>query len=158
MRDDAVKIEGILEDSGFPHAACGAVAMAMHGMPRASVDLDFVVHPSIIDKVRKELRNLGFTYEPGEMTVAKGRIKIHRFVRLVAGKEPDVIDFLLAESGSVCERVLATAIQRDVPGPGGRIFRVLSMPGLMELKSLSDRDQDHADAETLRRRIEFDAE
>ena len=65
---------------------------------------------------------------------------------------------LLAESGSVCERVLATAIQRDVPGPGGRIFRVLSMPGLMELKSLSDRDQDHADAETLRRRIEFDAE
>ena len=65
---------------------------------------------------------------------------------------------LLAESGSVCERVLATAIQRDVPGPGGRIFRVLSMPGLMELKSLSERDQDHADAETLRRRIEFDAE
>ncbi|MEW6366963.1 MAG: hypothetical protein AB1714_20230 [Acidobacteriota bacterium] len=144
----AREVAGLLAAGGYKHAWCGAVGMAIYGAPRASADVDLIIEPEAVDALRPRLRELGYAHEPGEIRVARGRIRIRRFVRLVPDADPEVLDFLIADPGSVCERALQNTVIKEVSS--GERFRVLGLGAFADLKSLSERPRDLEDAEILR--------
>ena len=53
-------IGGWLDSRGWPHAVAGAVAMAAHGVARATLDLDLVVHSEAQKALVEMMEELGY--------------------------------------------------------------------------------------------------
>jgi hypothetical protein len=127
-----------LRDEGIDYALCGGLAMAAHGWPRATMDVDLLIQERDYDAVRSLARGAGFTAENPEFTVAQGRIRIRRLVK-IAGDQAIPLDLILV--GALLEPVWAGRMDTDTPfGP----LRVLSRRALARMKELraSGTDQD----------------
>jgi hypothetical protein len=133
-----------LSARGVEHAFCGAVALAVHGVPRATRDLDVVVPPAQLDLARAAAADVGFTIEALPITFASTGVEVRRFTKLV-GTEHLTLDVLVA-SGPL-EGVLRDAETWTwAEGP----LRVVSRATLSAMKSLAGRPQDLADLARLR--------
>lgn len=130
------------EEGSLDYALCGGVALAIHGAPRATQDIDILVLPEDIDRLRQAARSRGFTLESLPMDFASG-ITIQRFTKLVDG-QPFMLDALLV-SGPI-RAVWAGRLQ--APFEGG-VVRVVSRDGLISLKLAAGRPQDIADVKRL---------
>jgi len=53
-------ISSFLDEKGFRYAVIGAVAIAAYGLPRTTVDLDFVVEASAQDELIRFLESRGY--------------------------------------------------------------------------------------------------
>lgn len=130
------------EAGSIDYALCGGVALAIHGAPRATQDIDILVLPEDIGRVREAARARGFTLESLPMDFASG-ITIQRFTKLIDG-QPFMLDALLV-SGPI-QAVWAARLQ--APFEGG-VVRVVSREGLVSLKLAAGRPQDIADLKRL---------
>ena len=131
-----------LEGRGIDYALCGGVALAIHGAPRATQDIDILLRPEDIDRLREAARARGFTLEALPMDFASG-VTIQRFTKPFAG-QPLMLDVLFAV-GPV-ERPWATRLAAEFEGG---VVRVVSREGLIALKLTSARPQDIADVQRL---------
>ena len=52
-----------LASANVDYALCGAVALAVYGAPRATQDIDVLVRPEDVARVREVARGLGFKLE-----------------------------------------------------------------------------------------------
>jgi len=130
-----------------PYALCGGLALAVHGRPRATLDIDLLVPRRALEAAKARLRRLGYTHEPPPMRLARGRVEIHRLVK----PDPARRDALVADLLPVTP-VLAAAwrTRRRVTWEGGRLT-VVSRAGLARMKRLRGSTQDRADLEALAR-------
>ena len=71
-----------LEGAAVDYALCGAVALAVHGAPRATQDIDVLVRPINVERVRTIARAIGFTLESHPMKFSSG-FTVHRLVKLI---------------------------------------------------------------------------
>jgi len=131
-----------LEAGGLDYALCGGVALAIHGVPRATQDIDLLVRPEDLDRLRAIARAFGFALESFPMDFASG-ITIQRFTKLVEG-QPLMLDALLV-AGPI-ERVWQGRQTAEIDG--GRV-RVVSRDGLIALKLAAGRPQDLVDVQRL---------
>ena len=53
-------VSGFLEEKGFRYAVIGGVALAAYGLPRTTVDLDFIVESSAQDDLIRFLESRGY--------------------------------------------------------------------------------------------------
>ena len=63
MFDLAGEFEAVisaLADHGIDYAVCGGLAMAIHGLPRATVDIDLLIRPEDEERVYAAVEPLGF--------------------------------------------------------------------------------------------------
>ena len=69
-----------LNEAGIDYALCGGLALAVHGHPRFTADIDLLVHPDDIEKLLESVRPLGFVIpaQPMVMTSSEGSIEIRR--------------------------------------------------------------------------------
>ena len=84
-----------LTEAEISHAVVGALALAIHGVPRATVDIDFLVRPEDVERAKEVAAEVGYTAPAAPMTFASG-VTVHRVTKFV-GKEFLTLDFLLAE-------------------------------------------------------------
>ena len=131
-----------LEANQIDYALCGGVALAIHGVPRATQDIDFLVRPETIERLRQVVRDCGFTLESLPMDFSSG-ITIQRFTKLIKG-QPLMLDALLV--GPALERAWADRQTAEIEG--GRV-RVVSRDGLISLKLAAGRPQDLVDVQRL---------
>ncbi len=133
-----------LEDEGLDYALCGGVALAVHGIPRATKDIDILVPPSAVERVRAVARSCGFKFDALPMTFRSSGISVRRFAKLIEG-QPLMLDVLVADSvlQEVWER------RERVEWQEGRLS-VVSVDGLVTMKLAAARPQDLADVERLR--------
>lgn len=131
------------EAASLDYALCGGVALAIHGAPRATQDIDVLVRPEDLERVRQVAHSRGFTLESLPMDFASG-ITIQRFTKLIEG-QPFVLDALQV-SGPI-EGVWAGRVQAAFEGG---IVRVVSREGLISLKLAAGRPQDIADVQRLK--------
>ena len=131
-----------LETRAIDYALCGGVALAIHGAPRATQDIDLLVRPEDLDRLRQAARDRGFTFESLPMEFSSG-VTIQRFTKLIEG-QPFMLDALLVSR--VLESVWAGRLQASIDG--GTV-RVVSREGLISLKLASGRPQDIADLKRL---------
>jgi hypothetical protein len=138
---------GKLDESGIDYALCGGLALAIYGIPRATVDLDLLIPPEALEKVSQIARERGYIFAARPMALASGAILIHRFSK----KDEETgfwvsLDFLLVTPS--LENVWNE--RRALEWEEGKI-RVVSREGLIRLKSLRKSGQDLEDIARLKK-------
>jgi len=142
--DLVVELEGLLralEAEGAAYALAGGLALATHGVVRATVDVDLLVPDEGIERVSGIAAALGFR-APTELSFASGL----RMRRLVKFEEEDslVLDLLRVDPSSA-----AAFVGRERSRLGEVDFWVVSRAGLREMKLAAGREQDLADVRRL---------
>jgi hypothetical protein len=132
-----------LEARGIDYALCGGMALAIHGAPRATQDIDLLARSEDLERIRQAARDCGFVFESLPMDFSSSGITVHRFTKLI-GEVPLMLDTLIADGP------LATVWQTRLTATfeGGPI-RVVSREGLVTMKLAAGRPQDIADVKRL---------
>ena len=118
-------VSGFLEERGYRHAVIGGIALASYGLPRTTVDLDFVVESAAQDDL------VGFLEAQGYETLNRSRGYSNH---LHSKPEWGSLDFVYA-GGETAEKLFA-ACQRQ-RGPGGLLVPVPKPEHLAALKVLA---------------------
>jgi len=126
------------------YALCGAVALAIHGAPRATKDIDILLREDDLARLRDVARQLGFDIEALPMTFSSSGITVRRFTKLEAG-ESLMLDILVADGP--LRAVFDTRL--ELPYEKGSLW-VVSTEGLVTLKLAAGRPQDLVDVQRLR--------
>lgn len=142
---ELMNVVSALDRAGIPYALCGGLALAVYGRPRATMDMDLLVPPGEVDKIKEEVRPLGFTMESEPLDFAEGRVRLRRLIKLdPRGEEPLLLDLVLVTPAleSVWEG------RQAVEWEYGRL-QAVSPGGLRMMKRLKGSFQDQADLEVL---------
>jgi hypothetical protein len=134
-----------LDAEGVPYALCGGLAMAVHGYPRATVDIDIVVLANDFTRVEAAVRPLGFTLPAAPMTFAGGAVEIRRVSKIHTSGQLLSLDALLVTP--TIEKAWQT--RQAMMWDFGTIT-VVSREGLVALKSLRGSGRDQDDIKQLR--------
>lgn len=132
------------EEEGLDYAVVGALALAIHGFPRATTDLDFLVRAEDLDRALEVARTVGYRFPAEPMTFVPSGLKVQRVTR-VEGEDHSILDFLL-----VNDRIRHLWDTRRRVASRQGTARVISREALVEMKALAGRPQDLVDIERLR--------
>jgi hypothetical protein len=140
--DELKALTSALELHGIDYALCGGVALAIHGAPRATQDIDLLLHREDLGALVRVREELGFTLESLPMDFASG-IRIQRFTKIIEG-QPFMLDVLL-----VTPALAAIFASRLIVAFEGGRLQVVSREGLITLKLAAARPQDLVDIQRL---------
>jgi hypothetical protein len=146
LYQELVALVDALESAGIDYALCGGIAVAIHGHPRFTKDIDLLVRPQDLDRVKAIASTLGFVAETKALILGRRGPVPRTLHRLSKGGRPTVLtlDLLLANAG------MEPAWRgRRIYDLKGHRLRVVSRKGLAWLKRLAGRAQDLADLEAL---------
>jgi len=132
-----------LERREIPYAVAGAIALAIHGVARATTDIDLLVRRADLDAVLGVARARRFGVEALPMTFSDG-LEIRRVVK-TDGADMVTLDLLLVNPN--LEPVWDS--RQRVRTERGEIS-VVSREGLIQMKAWAGREQDLADIRRLR--------
>lgn len=147
LYDEFVSIIGVLETERIPYAVCGGMAMAIHGLPRATVDVDLLVPGDAAERVVTAVSRLGYNIVAAPMTFADGAVEIRR-VSKIAPEDSDVSSLALLRVTPAA--TLPWTTRTRVAWEGGELS-VVSPAGLVALKRLRGSGQDQDDIRHLER-------
>jgi len=118
-------VSGFLEEKGFHYAVIGGVALVAYGLPRTTLDLDFIVESSTQDDLIRFLESHGYK-------------TLHRSSGYSNHQHPDDLwgnlDFVYV-SGATSQEIFAAC--RTATGPGGQQIPVPKPEHLAALKVLA---------------------
>jgi len=140
---ELVAVVTALDDAHIEYALCGALALAVHGVPRATRDIDLLANKADADRIRDVVRAAGFTFEALPMEFSGSGIEVQRFTKLIDGI-PLMLDvlWLNAKLQQVWE-------SRERVAWRDRTLSVVSREGLITLKLTAGRPQDLVDIQSL---------
>src|SRR5689334_13011502 len=96
LLDEFRSITGALNDAGIDYAICGGWAMAIHGLPRATIDIDLLVLGDDLDRAWELVKQHGYDVEGLPLHFDDGAIEIRRISKLdQESKLLYTLDFLL---------------------------------------------------------------
>ena len=131
----------------LPYGVCGGIALAVHGFPRFTKDIDLLVRRPDVERILRVVRRLGYRVSAGSMTLHPGRrteTTIHRVSKFV-GEEFLTLDLVI-----VSPALASVWKQRERHRWEGRVIHVVSAAGLARMKKAAGRKQDLADLEKLK--------
>src|SRR5689334_10099024 len=85
-----------LESDGVPYALCGGLALAVHGHPRMTKDIDLLIRAEDLDRVLAVARSVGFDLKTRRMRFGL-RVGKVREVQRVSKIDPDTGDLLMLD-------------------------------------------------------------
>lgn len=137
-----VRLAEALRTAGVPHALAGGLALAVHGQPRATTDIDFVItsDPDAIARARKVLADLGIL-QTRRPIVRFQQISLLRVIAAPASSpEPIAIGFIVPppELDAVLDRAVVMPVMATE-------VAVVSPEDLVLLKLLRSSAQDLVD-------------
>jgi hypothetical protein len=138
-----------LDAAGVDYAVCGGLAMGILAVPRMTKDIDLLVRESDVVRAKAVVKSLGFDIPAKPMTFRQGspdEQKMHRVSKLdPATSNLLSLDFLVVEP--VFHEVWDTRI---VVGYLNRKVKVVSVDGLVTMKTRAGRPTDLRDIEQLK--------
>ncbi len=139
------ELTAAFDAAGIQYALCGGLAMAVHQLPRATIDIDVMIQPSSLDAAQHAAKRLGYDVDAGLMTFAGGRIQIHRLT-MIDTEFGDVLplDLLLVTP----ELTEPWHSRMKVEWEAGNLW-VVSREGLIQLKRLRGSGLDQDDIKRL---------
>ena|SRR5687767_3322420 len=140
--DQTIALLSDLDAAGVEYALAGALALAVHGVPRATTDIDLLIPPAALESALAVAARRGFVFAALPMRFDDG-MEVRR-VSMIEGEETLTLDLLLVNDNL---REVWASRQR-VPVGEGAIW-VLSLDGLVRMKSWAARPQDLADLRRL---------
>ena len=147
LLEEFKSITAALNDAGIDYAVCGGWAMAIHGLPRATIDIDLLILADDLDRAWELAKHGGYDVEGSPLHLGDGDIEIRRISKVDPGSDNlFTLDFLL-----VTPPLNEVWYERElVEWEDGKTWAV-SKAGLIELKKISDREQDLLDIKELER-------
>jgi len=113
--------------------------MAIHGFPRATLDIDILIRPESLEKVLAIAKELGFDIRGLDISFKDPAVEIRRVSKII---DDDVLSLDLLLVTPQVEDVWETRQNVDFQGS---VLSVVSRTGLLKLKTLAGRPQDLAD-------------
>lgn len=145
MNEDFLDLLQALVESGARFLVVGAHAMAVHGVPRATGDLDVWVAPDPANADRVWQALVRFGVPVGRMEVTRKDLETPGMVVQI-GLPPRRIDLLTALSGLTFDEAWRHRTKHDV---GSNAVPFLSREDLIRNKRASGRPKDLADLDIL---------
>ena len=146
LLDEFVNFTEKLNRENIDYAVCGGWAMAIHGLPRATVDIDLLILAEDLDRVWGIAQKFGYEVEGLPLNFHEGIIQIRRISKIEReSKRLFTLDFLL-----VTEPLKEVWDNRElIEWEDGKTWTV-SREGLILLKMISGREQDLLDVKNLK--------
>lgn len=145
LNEDFSDLLACLSREGAEFLVVGAYALAFHGVPRATGDIDVLVRPSVENAPKVWAALLAF----GAPVAAAG-LTMEELARpgvvYQIGLPPRRIDILTQISGLTFDEAWASRVDTDLEG---RVVPVLGRAALLANKRASGRLKDLADVERL---------
>jgi hypothetical protein len=143
LNKDLREFIGLLNSEKVEYVLVGGYALAFHGAPRYTGDIDFLIRPTLENgrKVEQALRAFGFA----SMNLNAADFALtDQIVQL--GQPPFRIDILTSISGLTFEEIWETRIASDLEGLP---VTVIGRAALIRNKKASGRPRDLADLTVL---------
>jgi predicted nucleotidyltransferase len=146
LHKDLREFIGLLNSAGVEYLIVGGVAVAWHGYPRFTGDIDFLIRPSTgnADAVLSALRAFGFG-SPG--VTREDLTTPDRIVQL--GTPPNRIDLITSIAGVEFEVAWAHRVAGQIDGLA---VHLIGLEELIRNKESTGRPRDLGDADELRKR------
>jgi len=145
LLDELAGIVDGLGNAGLPYALCGGIAMSVHGLTRATEDIDLLVRPEHAPDVESVAGRLGYLIRATPMNFQSGAVQSRRVSKVDASDGDTLpLDLLLVTPAN--ESAWAT---REMHTWRGRGLSVVSREGLILLKRFRWSDQDRVDISRL---------
>jgi hypothetical protein len=147
LRQELDDVIDALTTGAIEYAVCGGMALAVHGHPRFTEDLDLLIRSSDLERVKDAVANLGFVIDTGWLRFGvdtPDEIHLYRLVK------PEVKEHLILDLICVTPVLESVWDSRSTYQLPGGIVSVVSREGLITMKQISGRDQDHVDIRKLR--------
>lgn len=135
-----------LDEKEIDYALCGALAMAVYGRPRATLDIDIITARKSLDAIGGLLEELGFIPNSEIMFFSDGDVEIHRFCKPFPREEDMLVLDLLVSTRATMK---AFRERLTVKWNKNRL-NVVSPKGMILLKSLRNSGQDKDDIAYLK--------
>ncbi len=139
------RIISALNENEIEYAVCGGWAMAIHGVPRATIDIDLLISAESLEKVFEIAKANDYWLEGLPMTFHNGQIEIRRISKL----DDETGFVLMLDLLIVTPEIIDVWQNRLVKPLENGSVSVVSREGLIKLKTISGRTQDKADIEKL---------
>lgn len=124
-------------------ALCGGLAVAAHGIVRATEDIDFLIREESLETAYTAAGEVGFDIRGLDISFKERTVEIRRVSKIV-GEEVISLDLLLVTPA--VEDVWKNKMEREF---AGEAIAVVSREGLIKMKQQAGRPQDLADIERL---------
>jgi hypothetical protein len=135
-----------LNESRIDYALCGGLALALFGIPRATVDIDILIQRESLERVHALAPGGGYIMRAHPMAFAGGAVEIHRGSK----KDEETGDWFSLDFLVVTPPIQkAWDTRQEVEWEEGRLWAV-SRVGLIFLKSLRGSGQDLDDIRRLK--------
>ena len=141
--DEFTKLIEGAEKEGLDYAVCGAVALAIQGFPRATMDIDLLIQEQSLEKALKIAADRGYDVRGLDISFKDPILEI-RTVSKIIGDAILRLDLLL-----VTEEIEDVWETREQLPYLGKTMWVVSRDGLIKLKKRANRPQDLVDIDRL---------
>ena len=145
ITDELRALVAKLDEQDIEYALCGGMAMAIHGRPRFTIDIDLLIEERSLPAAMGIAESLAYDIRGKDLSFANGAVEIRRMSKIDPdGGELLTVDFLL-----VTPQIREAWDSRVDSEWEGRRLSVVSRAGLIALKTLSGRPQDLVDVTEL---------
>jgi hypothetical protein len=145
LLDEFRKMVAALDSNQIEYALCGGMAMAIYGRARATVDIDLLLLSESLAAATATAAELGYNIRGLDLSFAKGAIEIRRVSKIDAESGHLLSLDLLLVTSQIQEIWDARVKAEWQHGT----LSVVSLDGLIALKSLRNSAQDKADIAAL---------
>jgi hypothetical protein len=145
ITDELRRVVTALDEQKIEYGLCGGMAMGVHGSLRTTIDIDLLILSESLDEVIAIAKSLGYNLRGKDMAFADGAVEIRR-VSKIDPKDGELLSLDLLLVTPNIRVVWESRLQAEWEG---RKLSVVSVDGLITLKSLRGSAQDLADIEAL---------
>lgn len=147
LTDELYALIDAFEREQVAYAVCGGLALALHGYPRATLDLDVLVLSAQLSAAGRIARELGFDVPARKMTFGL-RTGTPREMQRVSKMDPsgEMLSLDLIIVGDDLESIWHERVDIDT---GTRRIVTVSRDGLIAMKRLAGRPKDLLDIAAL---------
>ena len=146
LKDELFLIADTLSAAKVDYALCGGVAVAVHGYPRATRDIDLLIREEDLERTVPALGAVGYDLAAGLIPFDTGLPTARRVYRVSKADGHDLLTLDLILVSPFLEDVWASRERHEVQG---RHVGVVSREGLAKMKRAAGRPQDLADLHAL---------
>jgi hypothetical protein len=149
--DPVTELEALIDAfdaDAVPYALCGGLALAVHGFPRQTKDIDILVQPVDVERALAAAKRVGFDI-PARKIVFGLRTNTPREVRRVSKLEDETGKLMTLDLLVVNPELDEVWTTRELVEAGHRRMTVVSRSGLATMKRIAGRPQDLADIAKL---------
>lgn len=143
--DEFPKLINHIERENLSYAIVGGVALAFHATPRFTQDIDILIFPEDIDRLKLMLSDEGFSESTRPWTFKNVNMTLHRFIK-IDGEDIFQLDIITANEEK-SRQIIKDALKAE--SEHGTI-RVAAKKDLIWMKRQRNSDQDKVDIKSLK--------